>query len=463
MQRTMCGGVLVCLLVWVAMVIPQLAHGTPASPGDFLVIDYDAGTGGRGALFAVDPATGSRIIVSDFGNPIDGALGADPFGIVLWTAGAVLVADPFAGTANRGALFSVDLVSGSRVVVSDFGNAAQGPLGAYTIGVVVAADGTILVVDGNAGTATRGAVFTVDPVTGARTILSDFGDATQGPLGVTPIAITLDASGQILVADLDDGSGNLGALFRVDPATGARTLVSNFGDVTQGPLGFDPLSVGVDASGRILVADQHAGTSSLGALFTVDPSTGARIVLSDFGDVTQGPLGFDPTSLTFDASGTIWLMDNQAASGLAGALFKVDPATGARQILSDFSDPIKGPTGVNPSGLVIFGAGGPPPDTAAPDTTITQAVDGKNKAIADGAKTGSTAIKFRFTGTDDAAVAGFQCSLDGGAFSACSSPLSYATVGSGAHTFQVRAVDTSGNVDPSPALFSWFVSGNKIK
>jgi hypothetical protein len=52
----------------------------------------------------------------------------------------------------------------------------------------------------------------------------------------------------------------------------------------------------------------------------------------------------------------------------------------------------------------------------------------------------------------DVAHAGatFQCSLDGAAFAACSSPVSYDGL-SGNHTFSVRAVD-GGNVDPTPAV-----------
>ena len=46
----------------------------------------------------------------------------------------------------------------------------------------------------------------------------------------------------------------------------------------------------------------------------------------------------------------------------------------------------------------------------------------------------------------------FQCSLDAGAFAACSSPFTTAPLGPGAHTFVVRAIDPSGNIDPSPAL-----------
>ncbi|MGH8476923.1 MAG: hypothetical protein ACRER2_14340, partial [Methylococcales bacterium] len=66
---------------------------------DSLVVDEEAGTGGRGALFRVDPA------------------------------GALLVVDFDAGTGLNGALFRVDPAGGNRTLLSDFGDAGQGPLG----------------------------------------------------------------------------------------------------------------------------------------------------------------------------------------------------------------------------------------------------------------------------------------------------------------------------------------------
>ena len=58
--------------------------------------------------------------------------------------------------------------------------------GAFPRGVAVDGDGTIRVADPDAGTNGAGALFRVDPATGGRTLLSDFGDAAQGPIGVRP-------------------------------------------------------------------------------------------------------------------------------------------------------------------------------------------------------------------------------------------------------------------------------------
>ena len=63
---------------------------------------------------------------------------------------------------------------------------------------------------------------------------------------------------------------------------------------------------------------------------------------------------------------------------------------------------------------------------------------------------------FTFTSTEAGST--FQCSLDAAPFSACSSPTTV-TVANGVHTFQVRAIDPAGNVDPTPASFTWTVAG----
>ena len=51
----------------------------------------------------------------------------------------------------------------------------------------------------------------------------------------------------------------------------------------------------------------------------------------------------------------------------------------------------------------------------------------------------------------------FQCRLDGGDFNPCSSPQEFGDLPEGTHTFEVRAFDQYGNVDGSPAVYTWTV------
>jgi hypothetical protein len=67
----------------------------------------------------------------------------------------------------------------------------------------------------------------------------------------------------------------------------------------------------------------------------------------------------------------------------------------------------------------------------------------------------SPSATFSFSGTDDVSVASFECALDAGAFAACTSPKTYTNLLPGTHTFQVRAIDSIGQPDPTPASFTW--------
>ncbi|MBX7253381.1 MAG: SMP-30/gluconolactonase/LRE family protein [Candidatus Promineofilum sp.] len=84
-------------------------------------------------------------------------------------------------------------------------------------------------------------------------------------------------------------------------------------------------------------------------------------------------------------------------------------------------------------------------DTNPPETTLT----GQPPAT-----TNSTTAEFTFTGVD---AASFECKLDTAAFAACVSPKSYTNLSQGSHTFEARAKDAAGNVDPSPAAYTWAV------
>ncbi len=80
-----------------------------------------------------------------------------------------------------------------------------------------------------------------------------------------------------------------------------------------------------------------------------------------------------------------------------------------------------------------------------PDTSITSGPSGTVT---------SKSASFSFTSSGGTS---FECNLDGGSFSTCSSPQSYSSLGDGQHTFSVRAKDANGLLDPTPASRSWTI------
>ena len=60
----------------------------------------------------------------------------------------------------------------------------------------------------------------------------------------------------------------------------------------------------------------------------------------------------------------------------------------------------------------------------------------------------------------DAPRPDFKCKLDGARrFKGCSSSSRYKHLSRGRHHFEVKAIDSHGHVDPSPAEWSWRISG----
>ncbi len=87
-------------------------------------------------------------------------------------------------------------------------------------------------------------------------------------------------------------------------------------------------------------------------------------------------------------------------------------------------------------------------DTTPPETTI----DSRPADPSD-----SASASFGYSSNEPGST--FECSLDAGAFSGCATTgTTYSGLGSGAHSFQVRAIDPSTNVDPTPAGYSFTVA-----
>ena len=103
--------------------------------------------------------------------------------------------------------------------------------------------------------------------------------------------------------------------------------------------------------------------------------------------------------------------------------------------------------GHEPHNGIGFAPLDPANDVTRPNTVIDS---GPSGTVTD------TSATFSFSASEPST---FLCRLDSDAFAPCTSPTSYANLTATSHTFQVAAIDGSYNVDFTPAVRTWTVSG----
>jgi uncharacterized repeat protein (TIGR01451 family) len=85
--------------------------------------------------------------------------------------------------------------------------------------------------------------------------------------------------------------------------------------------------------------------------------------------------------------------------------------------------------------------------TTPPDTAITTKPTNPSDVLSP---------DFNYNSTTPGST--YECALDGGTFGPCTGPQTLGPLTLGFHTFQVRAIDPAGNMDPTPASYTWRVN-----
>jgi hypothetical protein len=96
------------------------------------------------------------------------------------------------------------------------------------------------------------------------------------------------------------------------------------------------------------------------------------------------------------------------------------------------------------------GGSAPAPAPVADTTPPTTSIDSQPAPV-----TSEVAATITFSASETAT---FEASLDGAAFVPATSPLSLSALSEGTHTLLVRARDTAGNVDGTPARAQWVIT-----
>jgi hypothetical protein len=323
-----CCAVAVLLSFVATPVAAQQASGTSGSirPGDIVVVTHnfqlpsDVGT-----LVKVDPSTGAETTLSDFADPAQGPVAQPRPGLPPFFAATLVVPDAssvFVDHSGFDGFFRVGPTTGARTIISDAALSAVEP-------------------SGNFLAQTESTIVRIDRLTGAKTTVSDFGDPAQGPVTGLSRGMAVERTGHIIVRG-DDGSARHVTLFRVDPVTGARTLLSDFDDPVQAQIPTFPQLL-IDHSGDVLLLDlPHLSPLRI---VRVDAVTGERVTTAGFSCAALP--GMALLSAALDQAGDV-LVVLGGDEALPHALFRLDATTGECR----FVRPSTGEVAVVPTPLV---------------------------------------------------------------------------------------------------------------
>jgi uncharacterized repeat protein (TIGR03803 family) len=224
---------------------------------------YWGGNLDSGTVFAFDPATGAEKVVYSF----QGGTGGAKLESSLTDVGGLLYGATLQGGVKRqGIVFSLDPATGAETVLASFGG-ARGKSPGGLIGAGSKIYGTTLAGPGKNG---DGTVFSVNTSTGATTTVHAF----TGSDGISPNFGLINVHGTLYGTTTAGGSGSgcestgCGAIFFVDPATGTDTVVYSFKGGSDAQY---PLAGLIDVGGTLYGTTPSGGVNGLGAVFSYKP------------------------------------------------------------------------------------------------------------------------------------------------------------------------------------------------
>jgi hypothetical protein len=221
---------------------------------------------GNGALFGVDLDSGDRTILSDNAGVGTGPAFVFPLDVVVDSA------NDRAGVLDQGiGLVGVDLVTGDRTIASD-GATGTGPLWTNPLALEIDIPNDVGYVLDLIPFPADVTIYSVDLATGDRTVVSNNTGIGVGPNMTFSNDMKLDAAGNRVFV-LNRGSSN--NLMVVDLTSGDRTIISGAG-VGSGQDFLSPHYVEYDlANDRIFIFDL-----AVTGVLVVDLATGERAVMS---------------------------------------------------------------------------------------------------------------------------------------------------------------------------------------
>lgn len=405
------------------------------------------------AIYERDPATGALEFLDAVVDGVDGVDGLDnPAGVAVSPDGKNVYATSLID--NAVAVFERDADTGLLTQVGLQVQSGENMI-LQPVGVAASPDGaSVYVASLQSNALTECERLPANGDINCPDAQVDGVGGVDGLDGARGVAVAPDGE-NVYVTGADDGAV---ATFSRDPGTGALSFVEAEKD---GVGGIDSLDgardVEVSSDGRH--AYVAAVTDDALTAFSRDPVTGSLSLVGALRDGVDGVDGLNgATSVVSSGDGKNIYVASSAGSALTS--FSRNPVTGEASFEDVAENGVDGVTGLatafgvaataDGKGVYVAALAGDAvvafarePDVTAPDTSIDSGP---------GATTADPSPAFEFSSDDAGFTARFECAVDGGAFTECTSPKTLGPLALGSHDFAVRAIDTAGNADPTPAV-----------
>jgi uncharacterized repeat protein (TIGR03803 family) len=300
-----------------------------------------------GIVFSLDPETGMEKVQWLFGN---GADGSNPEAGLISLEGMLYGTTTHGGQSHYGTAFSLNPGTGAETVVYSFCSQQNCTDGSSPPANLISVKETLYGTTPDGGQYGYGTVFSLDPTTGTEKVLWSFGNGADGQY---PEAGLISVKGMLYGTTELGGQYSDGAVFSLDPTTGKEKVLWSFGNGTDGRYPeADLISVGGTLYGTTYAGGQYnCPDTSCGTVFSFDPRTIAEKVLWSFGN---GIDGWNPAAGLVFVDGTLYGTtyyggDNCLSAG-CGIVFSLDPTTDTETVLWSFGS---GTDGKSPGGGLI--------------------------------------------------------------------------------------------------------------
>jgi len=302
----------------------------------------DGQFGGDGTVFALDPNTNTERVVYSFCNQQNCTDGSIPDAAPLSIKGVLYgtTEEGGFGSTSIGTVYTLDPTTGTEKVLYSFcsqKNCADG-LGPGTGLIKVKGKLYGTTYAGGEGTGCEGGnygcgtVFSLNPVSGAETVLHSFGSGTDGRL---PSGSLISLNGRLYGTTSGGGAGDgnscdiaysgCGTVFSLNPNTGIETVLHSFCTQKNCTDGANPLRNLIEVNGILYGTTPVGGANSGGTVFSINPKTKAEKVLYSFCTLQNCADGWSPSAGLIEVKGTLYGTTVGGGTYGYGTVFALQP------------------------------------------------------------------------------------------------------------------------------------------